>query len=67
MTHCFPSQSLSRFSIEVRNLLKDFDLATANHTIQVRENSGDSSATGKKPQAAMETDSVPCIQAVLVV
>ncbi|XP_012981775.1 adhesion G protein-coupled receptor E5 isoform X1 [Mesocricetus auratus] len=28
------SQSLSRFSIEVRNLLKDFDPATANYTIQ---------------------------------
>ncbi|CAO2611134.1 Adhesion G protein-coupled receptor E5 [Lemmus lemmus] len=32
--HRFPSQSLSHFSVEVQNLLRDFDPVTANYTIQ---------------------------------
>lgn len=40
MTLHLPSQTLSRFSVEVQNLFRDFNPATANYTIQVRETLG---------------------------
>jgi hypothetical protein len=40
MTILLPSQTLLRFSVEVQNLLRDFNPATVNYTIQVRETLG---------------------------
>lgn len=67
MTHHFPSQALLSFSVEVQNLLRDFNPATVNYTIQVRGTLGIPVHRGASHRIQGQTDSIPSVRAVLLV